>query len=413
MSADAPPSPAPTPPPVVRRKSDRGRIYLVAAVVAVAAIVVGIGAGTSWYGLKTSSSSTGCPTGVTLQGNGASFPAALVSQWTTNFHTSSGNIVNYPNNGAVLGITYLTEKSTDFAITDEGLTSAEATNLTNAVGTVLTLPVTGGSVALVYNATALGYSGPVNLTANELVGIYLGKITTWAGLASNNAGLGKIATGLSPVHRADGAGMTYVLTNYLSDQNKTWRTTTGLGTSTDPAWWTNVTAAIGATGNSAVLKDVKKTPGAIGYTDLYDAEEAASAGVAIAAIVNSHGTAVAPTWADTASAISDVYAAIGSSLPSATGDWSSVSWVNASGPGDYPLSTLVYMMVPQNPAKGHTASLTDATALREWIQWVATTGQKYNTTQFPYVSPPTPLLTQDLSALSGMMFNNQPIPSCS
>ena len=330
MSADAPPSPPPSPPPVVRRKGDRGKIYIAVAVVAVAAIIVGVGAGTSWYGLK-SSSSTSCPTGVTLQGNGASFPAALVSQWTSNFHAATGNIVNYPNNGAVLGITYLTEKSTDFAITDEGLNSSEATALNAAVGTVLTLAVTGGAVVLVYNATALGYAGPLNLTGTELAGIYLGMITTWSALASNNPGLAKISTGLTPVHRADGAGMTYVLTNFMSDQNKTWRTSTGLGTSAEPAWWTNVTAAVGATGNSNVLKDVKKTPGAIGYTDLYDAEEN---GLGIASVVNAHGSPIAPTEADTASAIADVYSVIGSSLPSPTGDWSTVSWVNASGAGE-------------------------------------------------------------------------------
>lgn len=395
---------------MVRRRGDRGNIYLALAVIAVAAVIVGVGAGTSWYGLRAASSSSGCPTGVTLQGAGASFPAALVTQWVASYHTAEANTVNYQNSGAGQGITDLTEKTVDFALTDEPLTSSESSALVAAVGTVLTLPVTGGAVVLVYNATALGYSGPLNLTGTELAGIYLGMITTWSQLSSNNPGLASSSKGIVPVHRSDPAGMTYVLTNFMSDENTTWRTSTGLGTSIDPSWWTNVTAAYGADGNKAVLTHVAGTAGAIGYTDLYDAK--VTKGLSVALIVNSHSTPIYPTVANTASAIADVYAVIGPSLPSPTGNWSSVTWVNAAGATDYPLATLVYLMVPENPGAGHTASATDAAALEQWIGWVATSGQTFNSTQFPYVSPPAPLLTQDVAALSDMNYNGATLPSC-
>jgi len=426
MSAGPPPGPAqgsppsPTPdssppstPPVVRRKGDRGRIYLVAGVVAVAAIIVGVGAGTSWYGLRSSSSSTtACPTGVSLQGNGAAFPASLVSGvWIPGFDKASGNIVNYPGAGAVTGINDLAERSVDFAITDEGVTTAEAAAFASNLSTVLTLPVTGGAVVMAYNSSLLNAPQTINLTGPEMAGLYLGTITTWAGLDANNPGLAKVTTGLTGVYRSQGAGMSYVLTNYMSDTDKAWATGTGLGTSTLPAW-PKLTSTTGAGGNSAMLTDLKKTAGAIGYTDLYDALED---GLTVAAIMNSAGNPIVPTEADTATAIADTYSAIGTSLPALTNAtaWGDVSWVNATGSGDYPMATLSYLMVPLDPAKGHTASATDATALRQWIQYVVTTGQSYSTTQFPFVSPPKPLLTEDLNALSGMNFNGVVLPACS
>jgi len=426
MSAGPPPGPAqssppaPTPasepaglPPVVRRKGDRGRIYIVAAVVVVAAIIVGVGAGTSWYGLKTSSSSTAaCPTGVTLQGNGAAFPASLVSGvWVPGYGKASGNTVNYPGAGAVTGINDLAERTVDFAITDEGVTAAEATAFATNLSTVLTLPVTGGAVVMAYNASLLNAPQTINLTGQELAGVYLGTITTWAGLDGNNPGLAKVTTGLTGVYRSQGAGMSYVLTNYMTDTDKAWATGTGLGTSTLPAW-PKLSTTTGASGNSAMLTDLRKDAGAIGYTDLYDALED---GLTVAAIVNSAGNAITPTEANTATAIADTYSVIGSSLPALTNAsaWGDVSWVNATGSHDYPMATLSYLMVPLDPAKGHTASATDATALRQWIQYIVTTGQSYNTTQFPFVSPPKPLLTDDLNALSGMNFNGVVLPACS
>ncbi len=409
MSAEAPPSPAPSAPPLpVRRRGDRGPLYLVAAVVLLAAVLVAVGAGTGWYGLRPQhTSASACPTGVTLQGAGANFPAAIVSQWATNYETDSSNPVNYQSVGAGTGITDITDKSVDFAITDEGLTSDESSALTAAIGTFLTIPVTGGAVVAIYTLT--GYDHPLNLTGTELAEIYLGDITSWdnATLVANNPALSGYSVPITAVHRSDTAGMTWAFTNFLSDDDASWNTTGGLGTSLDPSWPT-FAGATGASGNSAMLKDVA-TDGGIGYTDLYDAQ---AKGLPYASIQNPSGQYIVPTVADTAAAISHIYNTTGASLPPITGDWSAVSWVNAQGSGEYPLATLVYMLVPQDPAKGHTASATDAAALRQWVSWVATDGQAYNTTEFPFVSPPAPLLAEGLAALASMTFSGVPFPSC-
>jgi phosphate transport system substrate-binding protein len=383
----------------------------VTGVVAVVAVLIGVGAGTSWYGLRPSSSSSGCPTGVTLQGAGAAFPASIISQWTAEFQGATSNMVNYAPSGAGQGITELTAQSVDFAVTDEGLNTTQTSGLIAAVGTFLTLPVTAGAVVAVYDIP--GFTGTLNLTATELAGIYLGQITTWNNtlLVANNNGLKSINLGITAVHRSDGAGMTYVLTNLMSDWNSTWRTNPSLGTSILPSW-PKFAGAEGASGNSAMLSDVKSPPkstGTIGYSDLYDAQ---AKGLAMASILNSHGSYIAPTVADTTSAIDDVYNAT-SAFPPSTGDWSAVTWVNASGAADYPLATLVYMLVPQAlTSSGHTSTSAGAAALRQWIAWAVTDGQFYSRTSFPFPSPPAPLLTQDMNAIATMTFNGKTFPSC-
>ncbi len=410
MSAGSPPPAAPAaPPPVaVRRRGDRGSLYASIAAVVIVVILVGVGYSTNWYGLKAAShSSTPCPTGVTLQGAGANFPAAIVSQWTTNYATAASNSVNYQSVGAGDGITDITDKSVDFAVTDEGLTTTQSSALTTAVGTFLTVPATGGAVTIIY--TLSDFTGTLKLTGAELAAIYLGTITTWNNtvLVANNPGLASVNVPITAVHRSDSAGQTYVFTNFLSDDNKTWNTSANLGISLDPTWPT-FTGAEGASGNSAMLTDVKAN-GAIGYTDLYDAQEKA---LTYAAILDPAGTYVTPTVADTAAAIDHIYNRTASTLPPITGDWSTVSWVNAAGSGEYPIATLVYILVPQDPQKGHTASATDATVLRQFLSYVLTDGQKYNTTQFPFVSPPAALLTEGLTALGSMTYNGATFQSC-
>jgi ABC-type phosphate transport system substrate-binding protein len=162
-----------------------------------------------------------------------------------------------------------------------------------------------------------------------------------------------------------------------------------------------------------MITDVKAPPkgtGTIGYTDLYDAQIKS---LGTAAVQNSARKNIVPTVASTTSAIDDVYNATASSIPPSTSNWAGVSWVNASGVADYPLATLAYMLVPQNP--GHLPTVTTssiASALKEWLAWVATEGQFYSRAYFPFPSPPAPLLTQDLSAIAGMNYNGASLPSC-
>jgi phosphate transport system substrate-binding protein len=401
-----PPSPAgsePPAPPTVRRKADRGPWYAILAIGVVAVVVVTAGATSHWYGLVPSSNhaSAACPTGVTLSGAGASFLSALMEQWEISYNTATANRINYDASGAGQGITSLSEKQVDFAATDEPVTPAEVASLP---GTTLTLPVTGGAVAIVYDLP--GYPHTVELNASELIGIYSGTIANWDSPLLNETGLnpGLPDQPVVPVVRSDAAGTTYVLTNYLSDDNSTWAST--VGTSIQPTW-PKVSAERPEKGNSGLATFVNETSGAVGYVDLADAESHTHLGVA--AVENPQGQFIVPTVANVQSAIDDL---AGQPIPSATGNWSAVSWVNAPGSGDYPLSTLSYLLVLQDPAIGYEPSLANATVLVQWLDWVVADGPGYSSALL-YDNPPAALLTQDRAAISNMTFNGASIPVCS
>ncbi len=400
-SPPAPGGTAPSPPPVVRRKADRGRWYAILAVV-VAAIVVGSAGATShWFGLAPAAKSTAaCPTDITLSGAGASFLSALMDQWEVSFHDATTDEINYDASGAGQGITSLAENQVDFAATDEPVTPSE---LTGAPGPTLTLPVTGGAVAIVYDLP--GYGHTVELNSTTLTAIYSGTIANWDSPLLNVSGLNPGLPNLPvvPVVRSDAAGTSYVLTNYLSDDNSTWAST--VGTSIQPTW-PKVTAERPEKGNSGLATFVNETDGAIGYVDLADAESHTNLG--IAGVENPKGAYIVPTVANVQSAINDL---AGQPIPAASGNWSEVTWVNAPGATDYPLSTLSYLIILENPALGYEPSEANATALVEWVDWIVTDGQSYSAALL-YDNPPAALLTQDLSAVSSITYNGASIPVC-
>ncbi|HTW56107.1 MAG TPA: phosphate ABC transporter substrate-binding protein PstS [Thermoplasmata archaeon] len=397
-----PPAPAAAPArKVVRRSARRGGLVVVGVVIVVA-ILIGVGFGTHWYGLAPAgSTSATCPTGVTVAGAGASFLSALLSNWETSYHAATANEVSYDPSGAGAGITSFSESTVDFAATDEPLTSTEVAGLP---GTTLTLPVSGGAVTVVYNIQ--GYSGPLNLTVTQLAGIYLGDFTSWnnAALTANNPGLPDQP--IITVHRSDGAGTTYVLTNFLSNGNATWNTSVGI--SIQPSSWPTTSGGQEAEhGNAALAAYVATTPNTIGYVDLADAESHA---LLTAAIQNPSGDYIAPTVANTQSAINDL---AGRSFPSPTdtSGWSGLSWINAPGASDYPLATLSYFLVLQNPGIGYQPSLAKTTVLVQWLRWAVDDGQSVAASLY-YVSPPAGLLSADLSAISTVNYNGTSIPTC-
>lgn len=398
--SSSPPSPPPPPPPSVRRKTDRGRLYLIIGVVVVVAIVLGAGATTHWYGLRPAATSTAaCPTGVTLSGAGASFITSLVTQWEDSYNTATSNKVVYDSSSAGVGIADFAAKETQFAATDEPVTYTEAASFP---GTTLTLPVTGGAVTIVYYLP--GWAHTLSVNATTLVGIYNGTITNWDSPLLNASGLnpGLPDATIIPVVRSDAAGTTYVLTNYLSDDNSNWAKT--VGTSIQPTWPT-VSAERPEKGNSGLAAYVNETADAIGYVDLADAKSHTNLG--IAGVENPSGDYIVPTVADTQSAINDIH----QTIPAASGNWSAVSWVNAPGAGDYPLATLTYFLVLENPGLGYEASLANTTVLVQWLHWVVTDGQSYSAALL-YVNPPSSIITQDEAAISSVNYNGASIPTC-
>ncbi|HEV2429612.1 MAG TPA: phosphate ABC transporter substrate-binding protein PstS, partial [Thermoplasmata archaeon] len=394
---DPPDVPPGSPHRRVRRRSRPGR--WIRTILAAGFLLLLLDGG-AMTGLLAPSSGTldasGCPTGVSISGAGASFLLPLVAEWTVAFEAGTGNPVDYNGNGAGAGITELRRSTVDFAATDEPPSPPDAS--------LVTLPIAGGALAIIYDLP--GLAAPLHLSGPLLAGIYEGSIRSWNDprIAALNPGETLANAQIVTVHRSDAAGTTYVLTDLLSRDSPTWAAGPGRGISIG---WPSAPTQEAIPKNAGLAEFVARTPYAVGYADLTDV--LGTPGLAVAALENPSGAFVLPTLASAGSAISDLVAQ--TSFPAATGDWSNVSMVNAPGPGDYPLATLAYFLVPAELDRGFAPSSGRALALVEWIAWTIENGARY-ATMLDYVGLPSSLTALDVAALASITFGGAAVRVC-
>jgi phosphate transport system substrate-binding protein len=420
----APPAPDPAPanppgttplPPVKRQRSRAGLIAVVIVVILVVAGILAVGYEQKWFGGRTSTTpEAACATGVELLGNGAQIVNPLMSVWTADYATATGNPVNYVDGGSGTGLTDFSESPPliDFAIADNPLSSAQRSAMPSQP---LTLPIVAGAITVIYNLP--GVSGHLNLTGAILADVYNGTITTWndAAITAINPDVTLPAKTIVTVHRADSAGTSYVFTDFLSQDSSYWNETVGKGLL--PAWpdRSGVPDQTAVKGNSLMLSTVASTNYAIGYSDLTDTLTYTPA-LQYAAIENPKGTFVLPTLADTASAIADRLAT--TTLPDSAASWYNVSMVNANGAGDYSLATFIYLYVYQSADKGYSPSLPRAQVIVQWLDYVLSAGAQALTdatspTELYYVALPASVIAVDTAGIQTMTFNGAAIPACS
>jgi phosphate transport system substrate-binding protein len=406
MSGNAP-APPPATPRVVRRKTGRGAIVAVVAIIVIVVAGAALAYEEHWFGGGPRSGSCGP---ITLQGDGAQFVAPLVGVWAQAYNAKTGNQVNYPAAGSGTGLTHFSESPPiiDFAITDDPLSAAERAAMPSQP---LSLPIIGGSLAIVYNVPGLPSTLHLNLTGPTVADIYLGTITNWddPAIASTNPGVTLPNTTITTVHRSGSAGTTYVLSDFLTQDSTTWASQVGKGISIQ---FPKAPAQTASSSNSALLSTVASTADTIGYSDLTDVLTLGSSSLGYAAIENPAGQFVVPTLQNTASAIADKTAGL-TSLPSSTGDWYNVSMVNANGAGDYPVATFAYLYVYQATDKGYSPSLLKAQVVIQWIEWALSSGQTdASGTNLYYAALPAAIVSVDQAGVQTMTYNGAAVPSC-
>jgi phosphate transport system substrate-binding protein len=399
--------PAPTPPPndpKIHRKTNRTALYAVVGVVVIIVVIVLAAYGA---GLLTKPKSTAppgaCPTGVTLDAAGASFITPIMSQWAKGYNAADGNSISYDASGAGAGITSLQDAQVDIATTDNPIS---ATLQAQMKGPILTMPITSGALAIVYNVP--GITAPLKLSGPTIADIYLGLITNWnsTAITANNSGFHPGNEPIAPVVREDAAGTTYVLTDFLSDDSPKFNTTVGEGISVN---WPAVSGETAQSGNSGVYKYVLKTPYTFGYVDLTDV---LNNQVQYASILNPSGDYITPNLEDSASAVADMSAKI--TFPAvAGGNWNNVSLVNSPDAADYPLVTFSYAFVYETLGVGYESSLAKAQVIEQFLNWtISTSGGQADAAPLYYVSLPSSVLALDATGLHALTFNGAPIPAC-
>ncbi len=287
----------------------------------------------------------------TITGAGSTFDYPAFTKWFEAYHTVDANVqFNYQSIGSGGGIKNLLNQTVDFGASDAPMKDDA---LATAPGKILHIPIVAGGVAVIYN---LPGDPKLKLDGDTLAAIYLGNITKWNDpkIAALNPGVSLPDTAIVPVHRADGSGTSFILTDYLSSVNPAWADTVGKGASVK--WPAGI--GLAAKGSEGVAGQVKQLPGGIGYAELAYADQNK---IPFADMKNSSGNFISP-------APDSVSAALATAKIPADFRF---SMVNAPGEKAYPISGASWVLVYQNPKKS-----VNGAKLVAFLKWAVTEGQK-------------------------------------
>jgi len=284
-----------------------------------------------------------------LTGAGASFPQPIYTKWFSEYAGAHPGVsINYQSIGSGGGIRQVTAGLVDFGASDLPMTDDQ---LAASKTKLIHIPTVIGAVVPVFNVPGVQ---DVKFSGEVLSDIYLGKISQWNDprIAKDNPGVSLPNQKIIVVHRSDGSGTTYILTDYLSKVNPDWANGPGRGAS--PSW----PCGVGGKGNEGVAGLVRQLPGAIGYVELIYALQNH---ITFGEVKNAAGV-----W--TRASIEGVTAAA-ASVKQMPADYR-VSITNAPGKDAYPISSFTWLLIATksaDPAKGKV--------IKDMLNWIVTSGE--------------------------------------
>ncbi len=307
---------------------------------------------------------------VKITGAGATFPNPIYSVWFDKYKATAA--VDYQAIGSGKGIEQLKTGAVDFGASDAPLNDADEKAIPNTIH----LPMVGGAVALGYNLPT--FKGDLNLTPEIVAGIYLGKITKWndPAIVAANKGAALPDLKITPVHRSDSSGTTYIFTNYLKAVSPEWATQRGAGKTVD---WKG---GIAGDKSDGVSTQVSRAPGSIGYFEL---TYALLKNLTFAAVKNQSGNFVKPSVDSTQAAIGDFADALIKDIKTPT--------VNAPGAQSYPIAGVTYILLRKSGGTAGTAA-----AASFWA-WALKKEQQDQAKEKNYAPLPDALVKVDIDAL--------------
>jgi phosphate transport system substrate-binding protein len=313
---------------------------------------------------------------VDLTGAGSSFAYPIYSKWAAEYAAKTGVHINYQSIGSGGGIRQLSEMTVDFGATDGPMTDEQMSKAKG--GAILHIPTVIGAVAISYNLPSV--TQPLKLDGPTLAAIYLGKITKWndSRIRALNPSVALPDKDIVVVHRSDGSGTTFIVTDYLSVVSPEWAK--GPGKGTDVQWPTG----IGAKGTEGVAGQIRQIEGAVGYVELAYALQNK---LAYALLKNAAGKFVPPTL----EGASEAAAGTAAKLP-ASSDFR-ISIVNAPGAGSYPISSFTWIVLYKNQADAAKGK-----KLVDFIRWALENGDAA-ATSLQYATMPKSMKAKVLARL--------------
>jgi phosphate transport system substrate-binding protein len=311
-----------------------------------------------------------------LDSTGSSFAGPAIQTWAGAAGIDQGLNINFQTSNSVTGMAFFADNQVDFGASDIPYSTGQSPQVPSQPYEYL--PDVAGGLAMMYNLTNPNTGlrvADVNLSAQDIANIFLGKVTTWDQLNVNgdNPGLAGITTPIDAIYRSDGAGENYLLSDYLLNEvnstfvtaqqafglstsgpssvgnpSATWPTpacenTGGCAPSQLPGYpgWTTGSGLTGASGADATSNDTLATNGAITYVETAYAKEDQ---LPVANLLNASGQYVQPTSVNVAIALEK--AILHADL---TQDLTGVYSNNLTGA--YPLSSYSYFITPCQPSQ--------------------------------------------------------------
>ena len=333
---------------------------------------------------KGSGSDPGAGGAIHLQGAGATFPNPLYQKWVSEYGKLHPDIrIDYQSIGSGGGIKQIQEQTVDFGASDAPMTDAD---LKAAPGAILHIPTVLGAVVVTYNVPSI--TQPLNLSAEVVADIFLGKIKKWNDprLKQDNPSADLPAADITVVHRADGSGTSFVFTDYLSKISPEWKEK--VGSDKSPKW----PVGQGGKGNEGVTGQIKQQPNTIGYVEL---AYAARNNLPVALVKNAAGKYVAPSI--------DAVVAAAASASAQTPEDLRVSITNAAGESAYPISSYTYILVykeQKNADKGK--------ALVDFLWWGIHDGEQY-AKPLLYAPLPEDIVKRTEAKINSITFGGKPL----
>lgn len=336
------------------------------------------------FALACSGGGSGPGGTVKLQGAGATFPNPLYQKWISEYGKLHPNVlIDYQSIGSGGGIKQIQAQTVDFGASDAPMTDED---LKAAPGAILHVPTVLGAVVVTYNVPSI--TQPLNLSAEVVADIFLGKIKKWddARLKQDNPSVSLPAADITVVHRADGSGTSFVFTDYLSKVSPEWKEKVGADKS--PKW----PVGQGGKGNEGVTGQIKQQPNTIGYVELAYAVQNK---LPVALIKNASGKFIAPSI--------DAVTAAAASASAQTPEDLRVSITNSSGENAYPIAAYTYIL-----AYKEQKSADKGKALVDFLWWGIHDGEQY-AKDLQYAPLPEEIVKRAEAKINSITFGGKPL----
>jgi len=288
---------------------------------------------------------------VTITETGSTLLLPLFEIWVADYtKTHSGVAITTSGTGSEAGIQQVISGAVDIGASDAYMSDAQIRQTPDVMNIALAIAAQTINYNLPGLATAhLKLDGPI------IAGIYTGRVRSWDApqIAALNPGVPLPHHAIIPVHRGDGSGDTFMLTQFLSFSTPSWENDRGYSTTIA---WPEVPGGVAVTGNQGMVDAIQATPYAIGYVGISFSDAIAAAQLGTAALKNSDGRFVLPT--------KETVTAGAASLGARTPPDQRLSLAFAPGETSYPLVTYEYAVVSKNQRDPATAG-----AIRKFLLW--------------------------------------------